>query len=129
MDFKTDQLNYKAVTYSSNAEPMTITEQSIPLVKQTDGSYNLPPNKILVKVHSAALNPVDLILYKSASKVLSYYNSQQGVGRDYSGTIVAIGEVAAKKPTLVSGTIYVDFTDTFLVRVLFRSIFCSMVRL
>ena len=97
MDFKADQLNYKAVTYSSNAEPMTITEQSIPLVKQADGSYNVPPNKILVKVHSAALNPVDLILYRSASKVLSYYNSQQGVGRDYSGTIVAIGEVAAKK--------------------------------
>lgn len=97
MDFKADQLNYKAVTYSSNAEPMTITEQSIPLVKQADGSYNVPPNKILVKVHSAALNPVDLILYRSASKVLSYYNSQQGVGRDYSGTIVAIGEVAVKK--------------------------------
>ncbi|CUM49019.1 uncharacterized protein AC631_03054 [Debaryomyces fabryi] len=97
MEFKTDLLNYKAVAYSSNAEPMAIKEQSISLVKQQDGSYSVPPNKILVKVHSAALNPIDLILYQSSSKVLSYYNSNQGIGRDYSGTIVAIGEVAAKK--------------------------------
>mmetsp|Transcript_5664 Transcript_5664/g.6701 ORF Transcript_5664/g.6701 Transcript_5664/m.6701 type:complete len:372 (+) Transcript_5664:1112-2227(+) len=97
MEFKTDQLTYKAVTYSSNADPMAIKEQSIQLVKQGDGSYNLPSNNILVKVHSAALNPVDLVLYNSSYRLLSYYNSNQGIGRDYSGTIEAIGEVAAKK--------------------------------
>lgn len=97
MELNTDQLDFNAITYSSNDKPMSLTKQSISLVKQADGSYNVPPNKILVKVHSAALNPVDLVLYNSASKVLSYYNSQQGIGRDYSGTIVAIGEVAAKK--------------------------------
>lgn len=97
MELETDQLNFNAITYSSNDKPMAISKQSISLAKQADGSYNVPPNKILVKVHSAALNPIDLVLYNSAFKVLSYYNSQQGIGRDYSGTIVAIGEVAAKK--------------------------------
>lgn len=103
MTFQTDHLNYNAVTYSSRDTPMSINEKSISLVMQADGSFNVPPTKILVKVHSASLNPIDLVLYHSANTMLSYFNSQQGVGRDYSGTIVAIGEKAAKKTDFTVG--------------------------
>ncbi|CAG86980.1 DEHA2D08580p [Debaryomyces hansenii CBS767] len=103
MTFDKEKLKYRAVTYSTSDKPMSITEQTISLIKQADGSFDLPSNTILVKVHSAALNPLDLVLYNSSNRLFSYYNDQQGVGRDYSGTIVAIGDVAAKKTDFCIG--------------------------
>lgn len=103
MTFDTENLKYRAVTYSTGDKPMSITEQTLSLIKQADGSFDLPQNKILVKVHSASLNPLDLVLYNSSNRFFSCYNDQQGLGRDYSGTIVAIGEVAAFKTNFSIG--------------------------
>lgn len=91
MTFTTDKLTYKAYTYQTKDDPIHITEQSIQLEKQADGSYNVPANNILIKVHAAALNPVDIVLRQSAGYLLSFVNSYQGIGRDYSGVVEAIG--------------------------------------
>ena len=103
MTFEEENLKYRAVTYSTSDKPMSITEQTISLMKNADGSFDLPSNTILVKIHSSALNPLDLVLYNSSNRLFSYFNDKMGVGRDYSGTIVAIGDVAAKKTDFCIG--------------------------
>ena len=90
MTFTSETLTYKAYTYSSKNDPIHVTNQHILLVKKGD-DYTVPNNKILVKVHSAALNPVDLMLYNSTRFPFTLLNSNQGIGRDYSGVVEAIG--------------------------------------
>ena len=90
MTFTSETLTYKAYTYSSKNDPIHVTNQHILLVKKGD-EYTVPSNKILVKVDSAALNPVDLMLYNSAIFPFTLMNSNQGIGRDYSGVVEAIG--------------------------------------
>lgn len=92
MKFTSDSLNYKAYTFKGRSRPLEISTQSIKLVKAADG-YNVPADKILVKVHSAGLNPVDYSIYQSSSFPLSLW--EHGIGFDYSGTVVAIGELGA----------------------------------
>ncbi len=82
-------------------------------------------NKILVKVHSASLNPLDLVCITRPNRLFSYYNDQQGVGRDYSGTIVAIGDVAAKETKFSIRDNICGMYTHILGKVLFR-MFCLM---
>lgn len=91
MSFSTDTLKYKAYTYTSSKSPIKITEESLLLVKKGNG-YTVPENLILVKVHSAALNPYDLAIYNSDYFPFSSMFPLQGIGRDYSGVVEAIGE-------------------------------------
>ncbi|KAF5211228.1 zinc ion binding [Clavispora lusitaniae] len=72
----------KAVTYTTNASPLTLKTVSLP-VEQKDGQFVVGENDILVKVHYAALNPVDSILKNSAYGWLS--KSEKGFGKDFSG--------------------------------------------
>lgn len=67
------------------------------------GGFGVPSKNILVKVHSAALNPVDLVLYNSSYYPFQFAFGEQGIGRDYSGVIVDIGEEAASKTGLKAG--------------------------
>ncbi|CAH2350667.1 protein Yim1p [[Candida] railenensis] len=97
MTLTSPNLTFKSLSYSSNREKISIGEDTIQLVANKDGTYDVPEKKILVRVHSAALNPVDMILYNSAHPILSYFFGKQGIGRDYSGTIEKIGAVAGKK--------------------------------
>ena len=97
MSFTSSKLNFKAINYGSNREKISIGEDTIQLVANKDGIYDVPEKSILIKVHAAAPNPVDIVFYNSAHPVLSYFYKKQGVGRDYSGTIEKIGAVAAKK--------------------------------
>lgn len=85
-------MKYKAYTYASYKSPIIITDEEIKLVKKDDG-YTIPKNQILVRVHSAALNPFDLVMYQSDYFPFTYLNPRQGVGRDYSGVIEAIGDI------------------------------------
>lgn len=97
MSFETDTLTYKAVTYFDGSDPLTLTDKTIKLEKKPNGKYGINSKKILVKVNYAALNPVDLVIYRSSPKLLSRFIGEQGIGRDYSGTIVDIGDEAAEK--------------------------------
>jgi len=50
---------------------------------------SLPPNEILIKVHAASINPIDLQLYRNA--LLATVKNDKGLGRDFSGSVVAVG--------------------------------------
>lgn len=112
MPFKTDKLVFRAARFSSRNLPIKITEKSIKLVKQPDGSFDVPLDKILIKVHAMALNPVDRMEYYSAFPIFSWF-AEYGVGHDYSGTVVSIGSKAAQTTTVKVGDkvqgLYVHF--------------------
>lgn len=102
MPFDTEKLTFKSVRYSSNANPPAITTKTIDLEKQPDGTYEIASDKILVKVHAAALNPVDAVLYHSVFPFLGRF-IDAGYGRDYSGTVVSIGSKAAETVSIKVG--------------------------
>lgn len=88
-------MQFKAVKFANSSTPLEIGTQNIP-VKEINGQYELPSeNSILVKVHAAALNPVDLILKHSFPSWL--FRGERGFGFDYSGVVVAIGSKASQK--------------------------------
>lgn len=91
-------MQFKAVKFTNNASPLTIGTQEIP-VKEENGTYKLPSeDSILVKVHAAALNPVDLIIKNTLGPW--FFRGEKGFGFDYSGVVVAIGANAAKRNAL-----------------------------
>lgn len=98
MTLESPELTFNAIQYASNRTPLKIEKDSIALTK-VDGGYSVKPCEILIKVHSAALNPVDIVLYNSAHPLISRIKggALQGIGRDYSGTIVEIGDIAKSK--------------------------------
>ncbi|KAK6455022.1 uncharacterized protein RJT20DRAFT_129689 [Scheffersomyces xylosifermentans] len=91
MSFNSETLHYKAYTYSYNGDPITLKDYTIKLHKREDGSFGVHPDKVLIKVHAVALNPVDVKLYNVAIFPTKFLNSNQGTGIDYSGTVVSIG--------------------------------------
>ncbi|KAH7319485.1 hypothetical protein BKA65DRAFT_514611 [Rhexocercosporidium sp. MPI-PUGE-AT-0058] len=50
----------------------------------------LPGNEILVKVHAASINPCDIQLWRSG--LVGVVAGDKGMGKDFSGTVVAVGE-------------------------------------
>lgn len=101
MVFDSPNLKFKSVQYANNTDKLHLGDEVIKLTATKDGSgYDVSEDQILIKVHSAALNPVDLILYNSAHPFLSYIFGKDyiyGIGRDYSGTVVSVGEKVEKK--------------------------------
>ncbi|CAD6445502.1 d28484b2-6451-4680-a561-06d0fb3bff4c [Sclerotinia trifoliorum] len=72
---------FKALRFSTLAGPLTIEEQKISSVHT--------PKTILIKVHFASINPVDTQLWRAG--MIALVSSSKGMGRDFSGTIVDIG--------------------------------------
>ncbi|RLV95779.1 Protein YIM1 [Spathaspora sp. JA1] len=92
MLFDSETLNFKAYAYKDCNHPVELVDESIQLVKSETGEgYTVPPNKILVKLHYASLNPVDIKMYRMAFAITSLINSKKGIGRDYCGEVVAAG--------------------------------------
>lgn len=76
-------ITYKKLTYGHN-QLLALTEETI------DPSSNLQPNQILVKVASAAINPIDLLLYET-HKYVFLSRSVKQFGRDFSGVVLKAG--------------------------------------
>lgn len=74
----------RAVTFINKDTPCVISTTELDL----DTCYN--PNEIVIKIHAAALNPVDVLLYKFAYSFL-VGSGKKVYGRDYSGVIVKAG--------------------------------------
>ncbi|KAI5905959.1 hypothetical protein K4G60_g5230, partial [Candida parapsilosis] len=65
MSFPQPKLTYKAWAYKNGNSPIEIVEESIDLVKNSQGQgYTAPPGKILLKIYYASLNPGEYKLYK-----------------------------------------------------------------
>lgn len=79
---------YRLYSYATNQDPLHVTYDELRPVRS---------GEMIVKVHSAALNPVDIVLYNSAYWPFSYYNSKQGLGRDYSGVVHAVSPDVSEK--------------------------------
>lgn len=95
-------LNYEAVEYTSNVSKPQWVSKRMKISRQNEG-YGVTGTKILVKIHAAGLNPVDSMFYNSYSKLFGWLFGLSGLGCDYSGTVVSIGEAAAKKTDLTVG--------------------------
>ena len=54
------------------------------------------PNELLVRVKAAAINPVDIQLWGNPVVGWLAGKKEKGIGRDYSGEVVAIGEELKK---------------------------------
>lgn len=75
---------------------LTYTQPSTP-PHLTHAPISAPgPQEILVKIKAAAINPVDIQLW--GNPVIGWLagKKEKGIGRDYSGEIVAIGEALKK---------------------------------
>jgi NADPH:quinone reductase-like Zn-dependent oxidoreductase len=79
-----------------NNTSLTYTQPSTPPHLTHTPLSEPGPNEILVKIHAAAINPVDIQLW--GNPVIGWLagKKEKGIGRDYSGEIVAIGEELRK---------------------------------
>lgn len=114
--FETNKLSYKACTYKSKATPVRLTTQTIDLVPKPNGKFGISSDNILIKIKSAALNPIDTVLYNTTYPLFSCVLPEQGIGYDYAGTIVDIGKNASNKSGFkvgddVCGLYYGPFTS------------------
>ncbi|KAL3425416.1 zinc-dependent acohol dehydrogenase (reticulon-4-interacting protein 1) [Phlyctema vagabunda] len=72
----------RKLTYSVPASDLDLIEEELP---------PLLANEILIKVHAAAINPVDTQLWRSQLTAVVKVPGGKGMGRDFSGTVVEVG--------------------------------------
>jgi NADPH:quinone reductase-like Zn-dependent oxidoreductase len=76
-----------SLTYTQPCSQPHLTHTPIP----TTG-----PQEVLVKIKAAAINPVDIQLWGNPIIGWLAGGKEKGIGRDYSGEIVALGEEVRK---------------------------------
>lgn len=82
-DKMSDTITFQKLGYT-NGSPLTLQEKTFNISK------DLASDEIIVKINSAALNPVDLILFHT-SRYVVFKRGEKGIGRDFSGTVHAVG--------------------------------------
>ncbi|EDO18475.1 hypothetical protein Kpol_1032p71 [Vanderwaltozyma polyspora DSM 70294] len=94
---------HNSVTYINRTTPLTITSEEIDL----DRCYK--DSEIVVEVHAAALNPIDILLHALSYPSISG-RKKKVLGKDYSGVVVKAGKSVKgfKVGDLVNG-MYEDF--------------------
>lgn len=55
------------------------------------------PNELLIEVHAAAINPVDIQLWGNPVIGFLAGKKEKGIGRDYAGRVLAVGEALKGK--------------------------------
>lgn len=71
----------KAFRFTTPGSDLVLMEKTIP---------PLSANEVLVKVYAASINPVDIQLWRSP--LLAVVPGEKGMGKDFSGTVVAVGD-------------------------------------
>jgi len=71
----------KSLRFSGLGTDLQVLEKALP---------PLPANEILVKVHAASINPVDIQLWRSG--LVGVVAGDKGMGRDFSGTVTSVGK-------------------------------------
>jgi NADPH:quinone reductase-like Zn-dependent oxidoreductase len=75
--------SFTSLTYTQPLSPPHLTHSHLP---------KPGPNDILVKIHAAAVNPCDIQLWGNPIVGWLAGKKEKGIGLDYSGEVVAIGE-------------------------------------
>lgn len=70
----------KALRFTTPGSDLVLVEKAIP---------TLSTSEVRIKVHAASINPVDVQLWKSP--LLGVVAGDKGIGRDFSGTVLAVG--------------------------------------
>lgn len=85
------EVSAKAWTSTSGGYPNCIKESTLAQPS------NLSPSHIQVRVHAAALNPVDIQVMNLPIWSLPYMGFEKGIGCDFSGTVLRAGAEAGFK--------------------------------
>ncbi len=86
----------------SNTSLTFTTPSSVPHLTHTP-LFAPGPDEVLVKIHAAAINPVDIQIWGNPVVGLLAGKKEKGLGRDYSGTIVAVGSTVQASSSWVVG--------------------------
>ncbi|RDW76008.1 hypothetical protein BP5796_06829 [Coleophoma crateriformis] len=74
--------NNQRLSYREPGSDLDLVEQEIQPLAETE---------ILIKIHAASINPVDIQLWRSQVVGLVKVPGGKGMGRDFSGTVVEVG--------------------------------------
>ncbi|EMG50666.1 hypothetical protein G210_1829 [Candida maltosa Xu316] len=96
------EIVYKRWSFRNGCSPLKIIQDKFTFPTDAQGNLIIPKDNILVRVHYASLNPVDGKQYH-----VTYFPpfTNHGIGKDFSGEVVAVGENITKFQTgdLVQG--------------------------